>query len=283
MQAALLTLALVTGGPVEIPQPGYAAGAGYEVAGEPMYEEGGEYLPHTCLQPQTCYAPRFGCYYGGDRFMHRYPAFHGYYWRQPYNYRNVFDYPWHAGLHEPTSLYAYNVEEQGDPRRLGPAPTKATRGVTRKPTNTTLARGHSGARPMKTPRAVELEGRLALIQDELERSERQALAEAEQLRRETPDAYGARPATVVVMPRPTAGTLPLPLPQASAPASGPALSVAAAAAPAAPASPPAEVETTALPPVETASEAEPEVAPAVVETKPIEPTAPDGWRAKSSN
>jgi hypothetical protein len=35
--------------------------------------------------------------------------------------------------------------------------------------------------------------------------------------------------------------------------------------------------------VETASEAEPEVAPAVVETKPIEPTAPDGWRAKSSN
>lgn len=60
-------------------------------------------------EPQTCYAPRYGCYPGNNRFMHRYPAFHGYHYRRPYNYRNVFDYPWHAALHEPTSHFSYNV------------------------------------------------------------------------------------------------------------------------------------------------------------------------------
>jgi hypothetical protein len=51
--------------------------------------------------PQTCYTPRFGCYPGNGRHMHRYPAFHGYYYRKPYNYRMAFDYPWHAAPHEP--------------------------------------------------------------------------------------------------------------------------------------------------------------------------------------
>lgn len=67
--------------------------------------------------PQTCYSPRYGCYYGGNRHMHRYPAFHGTYYRRPYNYRNVFDYPWHAEMHEPTSLFSYNVGGE----ELGPA------------------------------------------------------------------------------------------------------------------------------------------------------------------
>lgn len=62
--------------------------------------------------PQTCYDPAFGCY-PGTRHMHRYPAFHGTYYRRPYNYRHVFDYPWHADLHEPTSFYSYHVS--GDP------------------------------------------------------------------------------------------------------------------------------------------------------------------------
>lgn len=62
--------------------------------------------------PQTCYAPRFGCYPGNNRHMHRYPAFHGTYYRRPYNYRNYFDYPWHAGLHEPTSLFSYGVWDE---------------------------------------------------------------------------------------------------------------------------------------------------------------------------
>jgi hypothetical protein len=56
--------------------------------------------------PQTCYAPRFGCYPGNNRHMHRYPAFHGYYYRKPYNYRHLFDYPWHARPHEPQGFFA---------------------------------------------------------------------------------------------------------------------------------------------------------------------------------
>ncbi|MBX7072001.1 MAG: hypothetical protein K1X71_02545 [Pirellulales bacterium] len=64
--------------------------------------------------PQTCYAPRYGCYPGNERHMHRYPAFHGYYYRRPYNYRHLFEYPWHAEMHEPTSLFAYNTEPGDD-------------------------------------------------------------------------------------------------------------------------------------------------------------------------
>ena len=58
--------------------------------------------------PQSCYNPSFGCY-PSTRFMHRYPAFHNYYYRSAYNYRHYFDYPWHAGLHEPTSMFSYHV------------------------------------------------------------------------------------------------------------------------------------------------------------------------------
>ncbi|MCG8583267.1 MAG: hypothetical protein MI757_00970 [Pirellulales bacterium] len=69
---------------------------------------------HCGPMPQTCYQPRYGCYFSGNRHMHRYPAFHAYYYRRPYNYRNLFDYPWHAGLHEPTSLFSYNVPPEED-------------------------------------------------------------------------------------------------------------------------------------------------------------------------
>ncbi|NMC19003.1 MAG: hypothetical protein GYA33_01175 [Thermogutta sp.] len=64
----------------------------------------------TCLgdwfgpMPQTCYQPRFGCYPGNPRTIHRYPAFHGYYYRAPYNYRHYFEYPWHAAPHEPQAF-----------------------------------------------------------------------------------------------------------------------------------------------------------------------------------
>jgi len=79
---------------------------------------------HGGPEPQTCYAPRFGCYPGGtNRHMHRYPAFHAWYYRRPYNYRHLFDYPWHAALHEPTSLWSYNTE--GGPPLDGQGPTPA--------------------------------------------------------------------------------------------------------------------------------------------------------------
>lgn len=51
--------------------------------------------------PQTCYGPRYGCYPGHNRYINRYPAFHGSYYRQPYNYQHWFEYPWHAAPHEP--------------------------------------------------------------------------------------------------------------------------------------------------------------------------------------
>jgi hypothetical protein len=64
--------------------------------------------------PQTCYQPHYGCYPAGSRWTHRYPAFHGNYYRRPYNYRNLFDYPWHARMHEPTSLFSYHVPTEAD-------------------------------------------------------------------------------------------------------------------------------------------------------------------------
>ena len=51
--------------------------------------------------PQTCYSPHYGCYPGNGRDIYRYPAFHGYYYRQGYNYRPLFEYPWQAAMHEP--------------------------------------------------------------------------------------------------------------------------------------------------------------------------------------
>jgi hypothetical protein len=81
--------------------------------------------------PQSCYEPAYGCY-ASTRFMNRYPAFHGYYYRHAYNYRHYFDYPWHAALHEPTSHFSYNVpgapagETLSPPR---PAPDMAAASV----------------------------------------------------------------------------------------------------------------------------------------------------------
>ncbi|MHC4399325.1 MAG: hypothetical protein ACYTG0_06575 [Planctomycetota bacterium] len=61
--------------------------------------------------PQTCYSPRFGCYPGNGRDIHRYPAFHGYHSRKPYNYRHYFEYPWHAQPHEPLGYSVYRSGE----------------------------------------------------------------------------------------------------------------------------------------------------------------------------
>jgi hypothetical protein len=71
--------------------------------------------------PQTCYNPSYGCY-ASTRHMHRYPAFHGTYYRKAYTYRNYFDYPWHAGLHEPTSHFSYHVSGE-TPAETVPTPS----------------------------------------------------------------------------------------------------------------------------------------------------------------
>ena len=51
--------------------------------------------------PQTAYDPNYGCYPGNARTIHRYPAFHGYYYDRPYNYRHYSEYPWNADITEP--------------------------------------------------------------------------------------------------------------------------------------------------------------------------------------
>lgn len=142
-------------------------------------------------EPQTCYAPRFGCYPGNNRFMHRYPAFHGYHYRRPYNYRNVFDYPWHAELHEPTSHFSYNVLDESPAAPLAPplpaeeiqspaaeeAPT-ASRGTPRRQTVTQLSREEilrrreirQAAKPqqLRTGRpAASANGKLSAVPSEL--------------------------------------------------------------------------------------------------------------------
>lgn len=84
--------------------------------------------------PQTCYQPRFGCYPGNARDIHRYPAFHGYYYRQPYNYRHYFEYPWHALPHEPVAYFTHpgvseSIQEYATPIEAPPVPTEAPNGT----------------------------------------------------------------------------------------------------------------------------------------------------------
>ena len=147
MNAILLTVlalggadaAAVYGGPTGAgygasPDAGYGAAAGSSAGDEcDDCNNGGHGLlgnrRDRCgvlgPMPQSCYNPSFGCY-PSTRFMHRYPAFNGYYYRSAYNYRNYFDYPWHAGLHEPTSLFSYHVPAEA-PGQTVPTPLPAAR------------------------------------------------------------------------------------------------------------------------------------------------------------
>ena len=79
--------------------------------------------------PQTCYQPRYGCYPGNSRFTNRYPAFHGYYYRAPYNYRQLSEYPWHAAPHEPLPFQATDLttEDEAAPLTSQSQPAGAPR------------------------------------------------------------------------------------------------------------------------------------------------------------
>jgi hypothetical protein len=139
MNTILLTVLALTGADVGGASAyGVAAGSGY---GEPCdvcdvcaSGHGHHHRQHDGIigsylgpMPQSCYNPSFGCY-PSTRFMHRYPAFHNYYYRAAYNYRHYFDYPWHAGLHEPTSMFSYHVPpEAGGQTIPTPVPDAASR------------------------------------------------------------------------------------------------------------------------------------------------------------
>ncbi len=111
MHAVLLTVLAIAGGDGTYPMNDYNVAPAGHHAGCNECGGHGAYKQPKWMMPQTCYNPKFGCY-GSDRYTNRYPAFHGTYYRRPYNYRNVFDYPWHAELHEPTSFFSYHVQAQ---------------------------------------------------------------------------------------------------------------------------------------------------------------------------
>lgn len=119
MHAVLLTVLALAGGDGGYPvNDSNVAPAGFHGGCDSCGGGNGRYRQPHFMMPQTCYNPKFGCY-GADRHMNRYPAFHGTYYRRPYNYRNVFDYPWHAEMHEPTSYFSYHVNAQQQPQPAG--------------------------------------------------------------------------------------------------------------------------------------------------------------------
>jgi hypothetical protein len=124
MHALLLTVLAIAGGDGYPMADSQITPAGYHGGCDACGGANARYKQPKFMMPQTCYNPKYGCY-GNDRQMNRYPAFHGTYYRRPYNYRNVFDYPWHADLHEPTSFFSYHVNAAQQPRPavqpLGPA------------------------------------------------------------------------------------------------------------------------------------------------------------------
>ena len=134
---------------------GYVSGGDYGYGGGGYYEGGlgGRMRAHKGPMPQTCYAPRYGCYPGNDRYVHRYPAFHDSYYRRPYAYRHGFEYPWHAELHEPTSLWSYNVPMEEDPyfdREQTPVPPLGAR-EQRDPEGVRSARRPAQQQPVQQP------------------------------------------------------------------------------------------------------------------------------------
>ncbi len=70
--------------------------------------------------PQTAYDPNFGCYPGNARTINRYPAFHGYYYDTPANYRHYTEYPWNADLAEPRPYPDNAVHQMGTQVQTAP-------------------------------------------------------------------------------------------------------------------------------------------------------------------
>ena len=141
-------------------------------------------------QPQTCYAPRFGCYDSNNRHMNRYPAFHGVYYRRPYNYRNLFDYPWHAGLHEPTSHFSYNVpgEEVVEPKTAAPpTPPKDADASTAGPPDGEERDDPPGA-ALRPARLRPIPAMLQTRLDPQDNSDEEAAEEPDECPHEDPDA-----------------------------------------------------------------------------------------------
>jgi hypothetical protein len=87
--------------------------------------------------------PYFTCYSRHRNWLDCYPSFHEQYYRRPYNYRVLFDYPWHEDLHGPVPADGAACGEVW----VGSAPHLAP------PPGGDLA-PESAARPQRPPRAA---------------------------------------------------------------------------------------------------------------------------------
>jgi hypothetical protein len=85
--AAVLICALVVGqnSPRVLTPPGPEIGPDYVLT-----------RPTWVYEP-----PYFTCYSHHRNRLDCYPGFHEQYYRRPYNYRVLFDYPWHEDVHGP--------------------------------------------------------------------------------------------------------------------------------------------------------------------------------------
>ena len=108
MHAALLTILVVAGA-----HPPVQAVVGQSAAAAGSSEGRSWFSDWFGPMPQTCYDPRFGCYSGASRRIQRYPAFHGHYYRAPYNYRHYYEYPWHASPHDPQAFFSHGTSIEG--------------------------------------------------------------------------------------------------------------------------------------------------------------------------
>jgi hypothetical protein len=153
MHAVLLTVLALAGGDGGYPMADHnVAPAGFHGGCDSCGGGyGGRYKQPHWMMPQTCYNPKFGCY-GADRHMNRYPAFHGTYYRRPYNYRNVYDYPWHAELHEPTSHFSYHVNAQQQPQPAGQPPVPGAIQYSPAPMSASASQDNSFSPSLKTLR-----------------------------------------------------------------------------------------------------------------------------------
>ena len=150
MNAILLTVIALTGGGGNAISYGDSCDT-CDDGGRHGRHHAGHHCDWLGPMPQTCYDPSFGCY-ASSRFTNRYPAFHGYYYRNAYNYRHYFDYPWHAGLHEPTSMFSYGVPGEAAAESVAPPVPMPSSAFRREPTPAVRSANHFA--PIVTPAEI---------------------------------------------------------------------------------------------------------------------------------
>jgi hypothetical protein len=91
------------------------------------------------VQPRATWVyqpPYFTCYSHHRNRLDCYPSFHEQYYRRPYNYRVLFDYPWHENLYGPVPAAGFCGEvwvEGANHQPLAPSRVSAPASNARRP------------------------------------------------------------------------------------------------------------------------------------------------------